>query len=138
MRLIDADALLLKLNDPKGLILLDGRAALVSNEWGCLMRYGDVVTTVESAPTVDAEPAVHGRWQWVVNYGCSAHLPPIEPIEPYDAGWGCSVCGIDLLPYLQSHFPDIPSYLECACEEMPTLERCPSCGAKMDGGSSDG
>lgn len=58
MRLIDADALLLELNNPKGLILLDGRAALVSNEWGCLMRYGDVVAAVESALTIDAEPVV--------------------------------------------------------------------------------
>lgn len=58
MELIDKDALLSRLNDPKGLILLDGRAALVSNEWGCLMRYGDVVTAVESSPTIDAEPMV--------------------------------------------------------------------------------
>lgn len=81
------------------------------------------------APTIEAEPVRHGRWEWIINWGCTAYL---EPIEPYDAGWGCSVCGIDLMRYLQSHYPDIPSYLECACEEMPTLERCPCCGAEMN------
>lgn len=84
---------------------------------------------IEDAPTVDAEPVRHGRWEWREYWGAAAFQ---NPPEMYDAGWACSACGTDLLQYLQSHFPDIPSYTECASEEKPTLKRCPNCGAKMD------
>lgn len=85
------------------------------------------------APTIDAEPVRHGRWVWHEDWG---HPSISEPPELLDAYWICSVCGTDLLQYLKSHFPDIPSYTECS-EEVPTLERCPHCGAKMDGGKDN-
>jgi hypothetical protein len=124
-RLIDADATIVALE----------RAGLELGARGCIEESANYFIAArilrESAPLkpIEAEPVRHGKWKWYVNWGCTAHL---EPIEPYDAGWACSICGIDLVQYLKNHFPDIPSYLECACEEMPTLERCPHCGAKMD------
>ena len=107
MRLIDADA------------LCEG---LVSNH--------PVVIAAKCAPTIDAEPLRHGRWVWREDWG---HSSISEPPELLDAYWMCSACGTDLLQYLKSHFPDIPTYTECS-EEVPTLERCPYCGAKMNGG----
>ena len=80
------------------------------------------------------EPVRHGRWVWHEDWG---HPSISEPQELLDAYWVCSECRTDLLQYLKSHFPDIPSYTECS-EEVPTLERCPNCGAKMDGGAEDG
>lgn len=125
MRLIDADALERRMNER--LRTLEAKNGPYDH-YTC--GYEDAIDEIEDVPTIEAEPVRHGRWEWIINGLCTAYL---EPIEPYYAGWGCSVCGIDLLQYLQSHFPDIPSYLECACEEMPTLERCPNCGARMDG-----
>ena len=86
------------------------------------------------APTIDAEPVRHGRWEWHEEWGPSTWL---EPPDLFDAYWICSACGTDLLQYLKSHFPDIPSYTECSEEVPPTLERCPNCGAKMDGGKDN-
>lgn len=60
-RLIDANALLSQINDPKGLIILDGRAALVSGEWEGLRRQKDVIAAVEASPIVDAVPVVRCR-----------------------------------------------------------------------------
>lgn len=113
MRLIDADAL-------KG----DFRDWLSENS-----DYRTVPQIIDSRPTIDAEPVRHGRWEWYEYWGDAAFR---DPPEIYDAGWACSACGTALLQYLQSHFPDIPSYTECASEEKPTLECCPCCGAKMD------
>ena len=76
----------------------------------------------------------HGWWAWREDWG---HSSISEPPELLDAYWICSACGTDLLQYLKSHFPDIPSYTECSEEVPPTLERCPSCGAKMDGGAEE-
>ena len=90
---------------------------------------------LDNAPTIDAVPVVHARWEWREYWGCATFQ---DPPDIYDYGWACSACGVDLLQYLQSHFPDIPSYMECASEEKPTVERCPNCGAKMDGGAENG
>lgn len=89
---------------------------------------------LQSRPTIDAEPVRHGRWEWHEEWDPPTRL---DPPELYDTYWICSACGTDLLQYLKSHFPDIPSYTECSEEVPPTLERCPSCGAKMDGGKDN-
>lgn len=60
--LISRDTLLEALNDHKRLIILDGRAALVSGEWGALMRHSDVIEVVASIPSMDAAPLEHGQW----------------------------------------------------------------------------
>lgn len=89
----------------------------------------EIVDILDEAPTIDAEPVRHGRWEWYEYWGDAAFR---DPPDIYDAGWACSVCGTELLQYLQSHFHDIPTYVECASDEKPSLERCPCCGAKMD------
>ena len=82
---------------------------------------------LDEQTTVDAEPVRHGMWAWHEEWG---HSSISELPELLDAYWMCSACGTDLLQYLKSHFPDIPTYTECS-EEAPTLKRCPNCGAKM-------
>ena len=94
-------------------------------EWHCLLKEDDL--RVCSAPI--------GHWEWSETWSDETPEYPRELV--YD-GWACSFCGIYLLRYLQSHFHDIPSYAECISGEMPTVERCPHCGAKMmDGGKQD-
>lgn len=122
MRLIDADALV---------EYFEGLARSLANArcFNSADAIKGAAEKVTAAPTIDAEPARHGRWEWYEYWGDAAFR---DPPEIYDAGWACSACGTALLQYLQSHFPDIPSYTECASEEKPTLECCPCCGAKMD------
>lgn len=118
MRLIDADALKEEFR-------------------GWLASYNDFRTIgdiIDEAHTIDVEPVRHGRWEWHETWSDET---PVAPIELVDDGWRCSACGISLMQYLQSHFTDIPSYAECASDEMPTVERCPNCGAKMAGGHED-
>lgn len=64
----------------------------------------EVMEMVTEAPTVDAEPVVHGHW-------IDAY-PKIEPNPMFSYGI-CSVCG----------FEQSISY---------KLPYCPNCGAKMD------
>lgn len=119
MRLIDAYALMengIKVEfgyNYDGLILIPMR---------------DVRRSIDNAPTVDAEPVRHGHWEW-----CETWLDedPEYPCELLKEGWACSACGVYLMEYLKSHFHDIESYAECISDEMPTVERCPHCGAKM-------
>lgn len=89
----------------------------------------DVRKVICSVPTADVILVRHGRWEWHETWSDETHEAPLELL---DDGWTCSACGVYLMLYLQSHFPDIPSYAECASDEMPTVERCPCCGAKMD------
>lgn len=93
----------------------------------------EILKVIRDAPTIEAEPVRHGMWVWHEDWG---HSSISEPPELLDAYWICSACGTDLLQYLKSHFPGIPTYTECS-EEVPTLERCPNCGAKMDGGAEE-
>ena len=84
---------------------------------------------LDQAPSVDAELIRHAHWIW-----CETYLDeePEYPCELLKEGWVCSACGTYLMEYLQSHFHDISSYAECISDEIPTIERCPFCGAKMD------
>lgn len=128
MRLIDADVMM-------DAIDATVKQSLGKREVAGIATMGILACAVRAMPTIDAEPVRHGRWVWREDWG---HSSISEPPELLDAYWICSACGTDLLQYLKSHFPDIPSYTECSEEVPPTLERCPSCGAKMDGGASDG
>lgn len=127
-RYIDADALAKWLDKEHYVDRPSGKCDERQNR-----MLGIVISALKNpqiAPTIDAEPVRHGRWELYEDWGSG--MSRVDPPEPFDAGWKCSCCGIDLLQYLKSHFPDIPSYAECASEETPTLERCPCCGAKMD------
>ena len=90
MRLIDADALLAE-------AMADG-------------AYGYVdAKQIADAPTIDAAPVVHGKWEWNTNNGfyyCS-NCKTVSPREDQDG-----------------EYCDCPNY-------------CPNCGAKMDGERKD-
>ena len=66
---------------------------------------------VESAPTVDAVPVVHGRW--------------VEYPRPHY--FKCSECKYTV-PYRKAMW----------CNGKREYNYCPNCGAKMDGGADNG
>jgi DNA-directed RNA polymerase subunit RPC12/RpoP len=90
-RLIDADALM---DFIKGYRL--GKIPKGELEW-----------KIENAPTVDAVPVVHGRWECQDGY--------------FSDNWKCSACGIVWF------FEYDPT------ETETKVNYCPNCGARMDG-----
>jgi hypothetical protein len=84
MRLIDVDALLEKLDALSELFRRRGE----NEDKGFLAVQCGVIFAAEEvndAPTVDAAPVVHARWD------------PITRIFKYSKQWTCSVCGIPSL-----------------------------------------
>ena len=94
MRLIDVDAL------GVGLCSRDVLPADYCAGWNGLIRL------LEKAPTVDAVPVVHGRWQYNTDFYV----------------WCCSECGEN---------PHKGTGVVTTAEKLPAY--CPNCGAKMDG-----
>lgn len=107
MRLIDADALEKQYATKIG--EWRGNGILPSME--CLMWIA-AKDMLDSAPTIDATPVVHGRWQ-----KGDKHIS-------YSIEYYCSVCG-DRAPL---------GYMR----QNAKTNYCPNCGAKMDGSDSDG
>lgn len=68
----------------------------------------DCKEAIDSIPTADVAPVVHGRWS-------DAGFGELPKHAPY--GWACSVCG-------GISFNNEYIY-------------CPNCGAKMDGGNEN-
>lgn len=94
MRLIDADALFRTINKikcPQGACMQDGLA--------------DACQAVMDAPTIEAEPVRHGRW----DYG-KKHADFVEAT--------CTACNGILLVKWYS--------------KLSEYRYCPNCGAKMD------
>lgn len=104
MRLMDADAAYERAQvDSRRGILEDWEFDVISN-------------LLDSAPTADAAPVVHGRWD-----GEGDGLADGEIVLDV---WYCSECG---------HCIDDGTDDPCV---LPNY--CPNCGAKMDGGGPDG
>ena len=99
MRLIDADALSNKL----------GEWWNIPKDWdgGMAQACEDAFTAIDDAPTIDAQPVVHGKWIDVEEY-----------VE--EGVWRCSVCGDD-------------RYFEGGTPAEHGCYYCPNCGAKMEG-----
>lgn len=124
MRLIDADALRKELMTSLKLILFDG-SRLGAHDF--LVERESVVGLIMDAPTIDAEPVRHGRWEWYEDWGPSTWL---EPPDLNNAGWKCSNCGIDLGDYLTDCL-GVTVYVDEE-DKMPKIKSCPHCSAKMD------
>ena len=111
MRLVDADALkedCRMANDCK-----DCKTYVRDCEYDRIYTKMDFCGWIDDAPTVDAEPVVHGRWIIKDNPG---------------TGWyrvTCSECGEDVT----SVAPVIGFFPKAKV----TWDFCPNCGAKMDG-----
>ena len=88
MRLVDADDL-----DEKGIEFSDTNVYVP-------------IEAIWNAPTIDAEPVVHGEW--------------IIERSPVEAEIKCSECGY--------------SYIDADSYAKAEYNYCPNCGAKMDGG----
>lgn len=123
VRLIDANALIKGFEDA-GL----GDHSLIES-----VLAAGVYAGIENAPTIDAVPVVHGRWEWYEDWGPSTWL---EPPDLDKVGWKCSNCGIDLGDYLTDCL-GVTVYVDEE-DKMPKIKSCPNCGAKMDGGVVDG
>ena len=67
---------------------------------------------IDLAPTVDAVPVVHGRWQWI-----SSTYDRI----PCEKRYWCSKCHHETITH----------------DSEPWEKFCPHCGAKMDGKDGD-
>lgn len=89
--------------------------------------YRGFVDDIAAAPTIEAAPVVHGRWQWFEEWNPST---PDNPRECESAGWMCGMCKTALEDMVGGYW-DNP-------DEEPNLNYCPNCGAKMDGGVFDG
>lgn len=99
MRLIDADALQDKLQ----------MFSCYCEEDECDFMYIDLRTVI-NAPTIDAVPVVHAKWE---------HC--FEDWRHQFEGDKCYACGFEHYGIPIDHYP-----------------YCPSCGARMDGGADDG
>lgn len=103
MRLIDADALFQYNGHSLSDAVKYGNKDAEQQEWSysTMMMY-EIADEIDDAPTIDAVPVVHGRW---------------ETHTDFDEEWGeldfskCSICG-------NLHYNE--------------YRYCPSCGAKMD------
>lgn len=69
-----------------------------------------ILKAIDNAPTIDAVPVVHARWVHEQRYGDSGGWV-----------WRCSACRRESITCIIS-----------------AMKYCHACGAKMDGGASDG
>lgn len=111
-RLIDADKLVETIvNTPSEVAKIHTYNVLTS----LAERQNEILDIVENSPTIEAAPVVHGRWK-PVKY--NAHCSCGKSYGTYH--YLCSAC--NRIAYAQPY----------------GLNYCPNCGAKMDGGVSDG
>lgn len=120
MRLIDANAL-------KSELIFDVATTMRMQEMHKKDMALRVLNRIDEAPTIEAEPVRHGRWEWYEEWGPSTWL---EPPDIINAGWKCTECGIDLGEYLTAKLHE--EVYVGDMDKMPEVDRCPNCGAKMD------
>ena len=110
---IDREALL---HDIEQSVIYTARGKITSAE---MRGAHKIIERIKCAPAV--EPIKYGQWEWFDE-------DTGTPITGYEREWGwrCSRCKHEL----PDDYDD-PDY-------RPMLDYCPYCGAKMDGGDSDG
>lgn len=107
MRLIDADVIKKKMEPCKNIA-----ESITDYEQGYLDSRNVMIDMIGNSPTIEAEPVLHGRWQWANGYiGTMAE---------------CSVCGLSPMGFYSLPINQIG--------RLPEYKYCPHCGAKMDGG----
>ena len=74
------------------------------------------VEDIETAPTIDAVPVVHGHWNKIANNNCGVVY-----------GCQCSECGEEC------YFPDWVIDEDDEDSYIAMMHYCYNCGAKMDG-----
>lgn len=129
MRLIDADKVKSKLQQHRDLFV-DAWGGFQEMSLADKSRVDEIdncIAEIINAPTIEATPVVHGRWEWFEEWSPST---PDAPRECESAGWRCGRCK-NALEDMVGGYWDNP-------DEEPNLNYCPNCGAKMDGGVSDG
>lgn len=94
MRLIEIEKVLLIIEEIK-----ENRE--IPKNYGTLL---DIMRKIRQLPTIDAEPVVHGHWEY------------IEGGIILQSHYKCSACGTKRFEHWV----------------MADFERCPHCGAKMD------
>lgn len=108
MRLIDADALLENYNLKDATKYGNETAELMWHSYDTMMMY-EIADMIEEAPTVAAEPVVHGEWEILT--------------DEYDCEYmRCSACNEEFYPADEDTVDKLYNY-------------CPNCSAKMDGKS---
>ena len=120
MRLIDADAL---------------RMLWLDEDPNLDFEINTVLESIDAQPTIEAEPVRHGTWI------LTAHK------ESANYGWHvtaeCSECKHEKGEIYAAYFPGFPDALarDILMDNAQSVKLdnyCPHCGAKMDGGVSDG
>ena len=104
MRLIDAS----KLREAMYHEAFETDSDMQKWDSGCWIRYKMFENNLDNAPTVDAEPVKHGRWEW-----------------SEDNWWHrCTACGVTF---------DYDKTYELFDHGFQLANYCPNCGARMDG-----
>ena len=123
MRLIDADVLFENVENiawyskAKTGVLVEG----ATSEMDSYLPTKEVWNAIKTAPTIDAVPVVHARWEWFEEWSPSTteHLAECE-----NYGWRCGRCKTALEDMVGGYWDD--------SSKEPELNFCPNCGAKMD------
>lgn len=106
----------------------------------CWKAINGFIGVIETEPTVDAAPVVHGEWE----------ISRVDPTTNYIQRWRCTVCNKDSkdeYDYCPNCGADMRvgrwkgegmgDYSCSLCGEVVNgnhREECPNCHAKMDGG----
>lgn len=110
--------------------LIDANAVKLPND---LPYKASVRRVLLQAPTVDAVPVVHGRWEFEVTkeFGCKHHNFAVKA--------KCSECGkkrpawYGAFPHLDDEEAELAALINAAVQKHPKF--CEECGAKLDGGN---
>lgn len=108
MRLIDGDAL----REAMYHEAFETDSDMQKWDSGCWIRYKMFENAIKAAPTIEAEPVKHGRWEH--GKEISRTMLGNETIAIDYEDWHCSVCGRRYKEYVLPY------------------RYCPNCGAKMD------
>lgn len=82
----------------------------------------EIANRIEALPTEDVAPVVYGRWQPVRESEMTGWQPELAGYDPI-GGYICSSCKEEAVYDCNDNFV--------------LSNRCPNCGAKMDGGDND-